>query len=278
MSKDVTVAGASFQAVPAIILPQTGGGSAAFYDVSGTTAGADDVAEGKLFYTASGELAAGTASGGGGDLVHLGSFPSQTYTLAETAYNTWTPKTSQTTMLASADVGTFTAENIHDTCYYFQCRIDMDIKYVGGTATAKGMLTRVVGENWQVVSQRPNGRAGWNNGTRTLNNAQNPFNIWFTEYYNTAWTGGYNLSYGIYQSNTAATFSSTSAASPTVTCKRPLLYCRCHTTYFTTAMAAAVDKEASTITLAYDYYKADGGFLHSAIYDSMVDVWTNGLS
>ena len=66
MAQDITLLGASYSAVPAVVLPKTGGGSASFTDVTDTTAAAEDVASGKYFYTASGERTEGTASGGGG--------------------------------------------------------------------------------------------------------------------------------------------------------------------------------------------------------------------
>lgn len=65
MAQDVTIAGASYEDVPGIEVPKTGGGTSAFYDVSDTTATAADVAEGKTFHLASGAAAVGTASGGG---------------------------------------------------------------------------------------------------------------------------------------------------------------------------------------------------------------------
>lgn len=66
MSKNVTLMGASYSAVPSVVLPQTGGGDAQFFDVSDTTAAAADVATGKYFYTAAGVRTQGTNSGGGG--------------------------------------------------------------------------------------------------------------------------------------------------------------------------------------------------------------------
>lgn len=66
MAKNVTLWGASYSGVPSLVVPQTGGGSAQFYDVSNTTATASDVASGKYFYTAAGVRTAGTGSGGGG--------------------------------------------------------------------------------------------------------------------------------------------------------------------------------------------------------------------
>ena len=65
MAQDVTIAGASYEDVPGIQVPKTGGGTSSFYDVSDTTATAADVAQGKTFHLASGAAAVGTASGGG---------------------------------------------------------------------------------------------------------------------------------------------------------------------------------------------------------------------
>lgn len=66
MAKDIVIAGATFNAVPSIDIPTAQGGTAKFVDPSPTTAGAADVASGKLFFDALGALVQGTASGGGG--------------------------------------------------------------------------------------------------------------------------------------------------------------------------------------------------------------------
>ena len=66
MAQNVTIAGRQYSAVPAIDIPKTGGGTATFTDVTDTTAIASDVASGKYFFTASGVLTLGTATGGGG--------------------------------------------------------------------------------------------------------------------------------------------------------------------------------------------------------------------
>lgn len=60
MAQNITVQGASYADVPAVVLPKTGGGTASFTDVSDTTAAAGDVLAGEYFYTAAGVRTLGT--------------------------------------------------------------------------------------------------------------------------------------------------------------------------------------------------------------------------
>lgn len=66
MAQNIVLLNAQYSNVPAVTLPKVGGGTAAFTDVSDTTAAAGDVASGKYFYTPAGVRTQGTASGGGG--------------------------------------------------------------------------------------------------------------------------------------------------------------------------------------------------------------------
>lgn len=60
MAKNITLCGASYSNVPAVELPQTGGGTARFDDVSGTTATNSDVISGKVFVKADGSAGSGS--------------------------------------------------------------------------------------------------------------------------------------------------------------------------------------------------------------------------
>ena len=66
MAKNITLLGASYSNVPAVNLPQTGGGTARFTDTSPTTATDSDVASGKIYFKSDGSQSTGTSSGGGG--------------------------------------------------------------------------------------------------------------------------------------------------------------------------------------------------------------------
>lgn len=71
MAQNISLLGASYSAVPSVLLPKTGGGTAKFTDVSDTTAADADVTSGKYYYNASGERRAGTNSGGGGSSMNV---------------------------------------------------------------------------------------------------------------------------------------------------------------------------------------------------------------
>lgn len=90
MAQNITLLGASYSDVPAVVLPKTGGGTARFDDASVTTATASDVASGKVFLASDGTITTGTNSGGGG---------SSSWTkVAETTYTVSTTSTSAGTV------------------------------------------------------------------------------------------------------------------------------------------------------------------------------------
>lgn len=98
MAQNISLLGAIYLAVPSILLPKQGGGTARFDDCSVVTAIASDVAQGKIFIDSSGNITTGTASGGGG-----GSSFTQLYT-SELANVSTTSTTAETVNTLSSGV------------------------------------------------------------------------------------------------------------------------------------------------------------------------------
>ena len=88
MAQNITIAGATFNAVPSIVVPTSNNGSAIFVDPSPTTAIDSDVASGKIYFKADGTQSTGTASGGGGGASNLvqGSFTTSSTTNAASTF------------------------------------------------------------------------------------------------------------------------------------------------------------------------------------------------
>ena len=145
MSKNISFMGADYSNVPAVILPQTGGGTARFDDASVTTAVAGDVASGKIFLAADGTITTGTGSGGGGSGL----------TLLKT-YSMGTLSTSSTSASDTGKSTTVTGYNDYDVLIV-DVSVDsptnnrhtstVSMVYLTGTSAVTTKNTYTVGSN-----------------------------------------------------------------------------------------------------------------------------------
>ena len=64
MAKNVIINGVTYNEVPYVVIPQTGGGDAQFFDTTDATGVSGDLLSGKSMYGASGKISGGMASNG----------------------------------------------------------------------------------------------------------------------------------------------------------------------------------------------------------------------
>lgn len=64
MAQNVVINGVTYQSVPEVDIPESGGGTAKFYDTAGASAAAADILTGKTAFGASGEVSGSMANNG----------------------------------------------------------------------------------------------------------------------------------------------------------------------------------------------------------------------
>lgn len=209
--------------------------------------------------------------GAGAELV--GTFALADIKLSATDFNTWTPSTTATDILATRSPGTFTADGVIDQYdYIIIWETKLPLVYgTGATDVARPLF--LAGYHVQELIRRPNSY-----GNILSGNANNTVNISafsagsFLPYYNNNGVQSYtyNASYGFYVTLTANTLSSATAASPTVTLKSPKVTARCSSTYMSTANAGKIDKDKSIISQKAIVYKVKKpAFLQGIYYNIM---------
>lgn len=256
MAQNITLLGANYADVPAVLLPKTGGGMARFVD-------AEDFSS----YDWHGE---------GAELVSEVYAPHE-FALEDTSFNGWTPSTTAKAIKATVTAGTFTAD-FSKYEYMLKWLCEADLVYEDGTAT-KARTERVAMVIVQILLRRPNSLANIEADNFAGNACVTARSSALMEYYNASSSHTYtwSASYGLYPSATAATFSSSTSLTPTVTVKTPAWNARCSTTYFSTTVANAVDQSESKFRMKCDLYRFEIGSPERAITNELVDLFNNPL-
>lgn len=261
MAQNVTLQGADYPDVPSIILPKTGGGNALFADPSIITAVPNDVKKGKKILLADGSEATGTYEFSWiGDGVEVLTAPFYTFetTLDKTTYSSWSPSTTAGSILATANCPTFVPdmskyEYLIEWLWYCQAAWPD-----GQTKTY--CMDRAYGAMYQTVMRRPYGLQNFADDNWAYNYVTNTYTgsgyyIYWNSNGNKTWT---TSMYGFYVSGlSAATLSSTSSDTPTITPKRPVVSAKCNSSYFTTTRAGQIDTKDSTIKIVGNLYRMD---------------------
>lgn len=180
--------------------------------------------------------------------------------LSATNFASWTPSTTATDILASRTAGTFTATDTPNWNYYIVWETIIPEVFYTGSPVDKAKPLFLVALHVNEIFRRPSTYD--NIKAANLNNSVNMSAFTaanFLRYYGSTqgtMTYTWASSYGFYAAITAATLSSASVDSPTITAKSPKVTARCSTTYFSTGNAALVDQDKTIIKQKAYIYKA----------------------
>ena len=285
MAQNITLLGASYSAVPSVLLPKTGGGQASFVDVTDTTAAAADVASGKLFHAADGTLATGTAA----TLLKVGAVRPDAELVQTYTYDKWMIddevveslpgySTSAQTVVASAELGTIAADVANYNYYY--CITMLAIPTYSTTSKAKGRAEWWAGATCYELSDIPASSLKTKDGGKTYTTVKRAHSSAQTCYNLLYWSSGTAIAlyssglYGIYMGVTAPSISSS-----TITVKSPTFNMRGSTTYFTsTFMNAVTDVRYQYKIRVYRAKKGDmniDGWGMTSLWAQLVDGMNN---
>ena len=249
-------------------------------DTAATTAKPEDVRSGRIFFDHLGRKTTGTFlwnfKGWHPYLMNENLY-SGTFKLSETTFPDWTPSTTASVILATSNVGTFTA-NMKTYDYLIHWRATCDAVFPDGT-TLKAAPYREIGDIWQAIIRRPNTlitiEASDFAGNACITLSTTPLNVYYNSSGDRTFT--YSISYGIYPAAVAATFSSSTSLTPTVTIKRPTFSARCSSSYFSTARAAQIDQDKTVLKIKGELWRTDSGAVERSLYNSLIDLYNNGI-
>ena len=244
----VIIAGETYNNVPSISLPKVGGGTAEFYDMS------DDL------------------SWLGVNAESLGQKYTESFTLADTTFPSWTPSTTAKSVRATKTAFTYTVD-LANYEYYVAWRTAIDVAYDEGftpisclsysrSSTFQHWFRRPYTESFATMEDTYN--SGYTVPTSTAYNYQ----FYFNGSGNITWSS--NNLYSIYPTTQSMTFASTSNTTTTVTAKTPTLSCRVNSTYMKSGTFENVDEANTTIKWTCELYrvKVGTGFMRPIIRDA----------
>lgn len=209
----------------------------------------------------------------GSEVEPLGTIYEEEMVLDDTNFPSWSASTTAGSVLATANVGTISA-NMAEYEYFlhWECRVDV---VTNSGATLKAQIIRECQSAWQSCFRRPNSLANIQSANFAGNTCLTMFSAPLLHYYNTSGTQTYTFAntYGIYQALQAATFSSTTSNTPTITVKRPVLTARCNASYFATGRKAEIDTANSTVKFICKAYRVPIGGVVRDTYESLIELY-----
>lgn len=199
------------------------------------------------------------------------------FTLKSTSFNGWTPSTTAKTIKSAVNCSTFVAD-MSQYEYMIKWHCDWNIEY-SEDATDVARTIKGASVICQLLVRRPNSLANISAenyaGNACIASRTSPL----MEYWNNngSHTYTFGASYGIYPAATAATFSSGTSDTPTVTPKTPAWSARCSTTYFSTGNAGKVDQDKSKFRMKGELYRFKIGSFERSIENELISLFNDSL-
>ena len=192
------------------------------------------------------------------------------------SYSSWTASTTAKAFVGSKTLSTFTASNMSQYAYMLRWIIEASVSHIS-TATLTALPTREINILDQVIFRRPTALSYISASNFNGNLYLNELGLSWMQYYNSAGTFTYTwaATYGFYGAATAPAFNSTTALSPTVTPKTPILYARCSSTIFAVARAEEIDLSNTCWHVLGMLYRMDADCCLRQRYEELVDVINN---
>lgn len=289
MAQQVVIAGALFNDVPSISVPDSNNVWHPFLDttIASNAAAASDIAQGKLAYV-NGSLVTGTNQGGGGgdpwswigkNPTKLQTFDSGKVYFKDTALATWTWTTSQTQIKASESYGTTTSADCTSYDYVQLVRLHTHFEYSSSTTTSAILDYASIGKNSVYAYYRNS--TGYE--SETLNGVRSEKDTLLSgmRYYssNSELRITFGTTYGVYYTETASpTFSSGNVTNPTITWCSPTIYMRGSNSYLSSGSFSNVNMNNSYYKLLTEIWRVDSGTSDRAAFSNeVVGMLRNGL-
>ena len=211
----------------------------------------------------------------GANVEYLGEIYSSTVYLPA-SYSSWTASTTAKAFVGSKTVSTFSATDMSQYAYMLRWIVEASVSHIS-TATLMTLPTRQINIIDQVIMRRPTALSHISADNFNGNLYINELGLSWMQYYNSAGTFTYTwaATYGFYGAATAPAFNSTTALTPTVTPKTPILYARCSSTIFATARAAEIDISNTCWFMKGELYRMDADCCLRQRYEQLVGYINN---
>ena len=207
--------------------------------------------------------------------VKMADYPAQTVALEDTDFATWTPSTTYATIYASSNAGTAVLDLvIYD--YILVWFFDIEYKY-DGTESSAAKALRTCQCMQQAIYKNPNGLTALSTQNFNGNYCTTLFTAGLIDCYNasSARKLTYTLSVAAYLNATAATFSSSTSNTPTLTVKTPSIRFVCNNSYLTAANCAKIDKANTKFTLRGELWRVDKDSTMQGMYRNIVELYNS---